>query len=110
MLRPEPILEAVEEALHRRVLPVPPRVRLDQGNMAEAERACADFPCVISAVHEIAVSVGPFGRHRRQGQSRLAVVQRGRCEKTADRDAAVGDIGMELASLPEIAAAPAVLT
>ena len=36
-------------------------------------------------------------------------MQRGRCEKAADRDAAVGDIGMELVSLPETAAAPAVL-
>ena len=44
-----------------------------------------------------------------KGQSRLAVMRRGRCEKTADRDAAVGDIGMELVSLPEIAAALAVL-
>ena len=31
-------------------------------------------------------------------------MQRGRCEKAADRDVAVGDIGMELVSLPEIAA------
>ena len=93
MLRPELVLEAAEEALHRRVLPVQPRVRLDQGNMAEAERAFADFPGVISAVHEIAENVRPFGR----------------CEKAADRDAAGGDIDMELVSLPEIAAAPAVL-
>ena len=88
MLRPELVLEAAEEALHRRAfpharrfgrhmtrgavgpppavklrleLPVPPRVRLDQGNMAEAERAFADFPGVISAVHEIAETVRPFG-------------------------------------------------